>query len=195
MLYEIHLPFAEAIAAAVDLDGVRRVLDVGGGSGVVSLALLRRQPELEVVVVDLPEVCAAGREIAAEAGLADRIAYQPADFMKDDLPRGFDLALECDVNIYGEALLRRIHDCLVPDGRFVVVDLLSPEAGVAPAARVMWALRGAMHDADFAGPTRPQLKGQLAAAGFTILSEEALRFAETSSAPAPSEWTVLIARA
>jgi hypothetical protein len=95
MLYEIHAPLAEELADSLDLTGVGRLLDLGGGSGVVSLALLRRYPELTAVVVDIPTVCAAAREIAARAPVAGRITYHAADFLHDELPRGFDMVLEC----------------------------------------------------------------------------------------------------
>ena len=38
LLYELHTPLAEDVAAALELDGARSLMDVGGGSGVVSLA-------------------------------------------------------------------------------------------------------------------------------------------------------------
>jgi hypothetical protein len=36
-------------------------------------ALLRRHPALQSTVIDIENVCVAGREIAEEAGLSDRI--------------------------------------------------------------------------------------------------------------------------
>jgi len=41
-LYEIHCPLAEQLANMLDLRGVKSLLDLGGGSGVVSFALLRK---------------------------------------------------------------------------------------------------------------------------------------------------------
>jgi len=73
MLYELHQPLANELAATVDMTGARRLMDVGGGSGVISLALLRRYPGLTATVVDIQNVCVAGREIAAENGMAERI--------------------------------------------------------------------------------------------------------------------------
>ena len=75
MLYELHLPLAEALAETLDLQGAQRLLDLGGGSGVMSMALLRRWPALSAVVVDIANVCAAGREIAAETLPGDRLTY------------------------------------------------------------------------------------------------------------------------
>jgi hypothetical protein len=82
MLYEIHLALAEQLANLIDLRGVSRVMDLGGGSGVVSFALLRRRQELTSVVLDVEPVCRAGREIASENGLEQRIDYLPADLLR-----------------------------------------------------------------------------------------------------------------
>ncbi len=108
MLYDLHRGLADEIAARLDLNGVNRLLDVGGGSGVVSHALVRRHPDLEAVVVDIPTVCAAGRAIAAENGLADRVTYHAADLSSDNLPGGFDLAIMCDVGAFEEGIFRRV---------------------------------------------------------------------------------------
>lgn len=37
---------------------MRRLMDLSGGSGVVSQALLQRHPELTAAVVDIANVCA-----------------------------------------------------------------------------------------------------------------------------------------
>jgi hypothetical protein len=48
---------------------------LGGGSGVVSLALLRQHPHLTSTAVGIENVCIAGREFAQENSLSDRITY------------------------------------------------------------------------------------------------------------------------
>lgn len=125
MLYELHIPLAERLAEALDMTGVQRMLDLGGGSGVISMALLRRHPELTSVVVDIQNVCEVGREFAARTPMADRIDYHVADFLHDELPGDFDLILECDIGVYGEELFRRLRAALKPGGRFVIVDWLN----------------------------------------------------------------------
>lgn len=174
MLYELHKYLAEELAGRLDLTGVGRLMDLGGGSGVVSMALLRRHPDLEAVVVDVANVCAAGREIATENGLQDRIRYHPADFLRDELPSGFDLVLECDVDVYSEALFSRVRGALKDGGRFVVIDQLAPEEGTAPASRVHWAFRGSLRDPEFAFPTVARIKTMLENAGFRNRTERPL---------------------
>ena len=40
------MPLAEELAGCLDMRGVERILDLGGGSGVISLALLEKHPDL-----------------------------------------------------------------------------------------------------------------------------------------------------
>ena len=136
MLYEIHLALAEQLANLIDLRGVNRVMDLGGGSGVVSLALLRRRQELTSVVLDVEPVCRAGQEIASENGLEQRIDFVPVDLLQDDLPTGFDMALLCDVGLLDETLFRKIHDALNADGKLIVVDKFAPTETDAPPSRL-----------------------------------------------------------
>jgi hypothetical protein len=92
-LYEIHLFLADEVANMLDLRGVKSLLDLGGGSGVVSFALLRKSRDLTSVVVDFENVCQVGREMASENRLEKRIRYLAADFLQDDLPAGFDMSV------------------------------------------------------------------------------------------------------
>jgi SAM-dependent methyltransferase len=129
MLYELHQPLAREVADSLDMQQDRRMMDLGGGSGVISLALLERYPTLTSVVVDHPHVCAAGREIADATAERERIDYYPADFLHGALPTGFDMVLECDVGIYSEALFGKIWAALNPGGRLIIIDeFSSPQA-------------------------------------------------------------------
>jgi hypothetical protein len=88
MLFEVHQNLANQVAEVLDLKGVERMLDLGGNSGVISMALLRKYPALTSTVVDIENVCVAGREIVAEQGFSDRITYHAADFVDGEFPSG-----------------------------------------------------------------------------------------------------------
>jgi ubiquinone/menaquinone biosynthesis C-methylase UbiE len=171
LLYELHQPMAQRLAELLDMTGVRRLLDVGGGSGVVSLALLRRYPELCATVVDIPHVCSAGREIAQEASLADRITYHAADFAHDELPGGYDMVLHCDVNVYGEAMFRNLWAALNPGGRLVIVEHLAPAEEVVSPALLYWTFLDSLADPDVDVMTVARLQTQLTQARFQLLPE------------------------
>jgi len=135
-LYEIHISLAEQLANMLDLQGVKMLLDLGGGSGVVSFALLRKRHDLTSVVVDVASVCQAGREIASENRLDKRITYLAADILQDDLPTGFDMVMLCDVGLFSEILFHRIHAVLNPKGRLVIVDKFAPGKTISPPSRL-----------------------------------------------------------
>lgn len=155
MLFELHAPMAAQLAARLDLTGVRRLLDLGGGSGVVAVALAKRWPELSVTILDIPNVCEAGLEIVEveASSVADRIEFLPADFIVDELPSGFDAALECDVSIYTEPLFRRVRSALAPAGRFIVADEFQPVGGSRDPALVGWTLVRTLADPSWCAPT------------------------------------------
>ena len=184
MLYELHRSQARELAQVLDVTGVRQLMDLGGGSGVMSLALLRQHPSLTSIVVDIESVCVAGREIAAGHPAAERITYQAADFLHDDLPGACDMALLCDIGVYEQVFLRKIQAALNPGGRLVVVDQFAPAPGVAPAPRLHWAFLGALHNPDSADPTAGEIQARLTRAGFQLLSKSVL----------PGHWTVIETR-
>jgi len=182
MLYEFHQPFADILASALNMNGVNRLMDIGGGSGVISMSLLRRYPQLTAVVVDIANVCAVGQKVANEDGLGDRIHYRPTNFLENDLPSGFDMVLECDVGIYSEALFLKVWTALNSGGRFVIVDKLAPTKCVAPDSREHWAFLRSLSDPEFTYFTSAEIKGQLEELGFQFLSQRVL-----SSSPRATE--------
>jgi predicted O-methyltransferase YrrM len=130
---------AAALAETLDLAGVERLVDVGGGSGAVSIALARRWPELRCVVWDLPSVCALAREYAEEAGLGSRIDTLEGDFFRDAYPDGAQAALFSQIlhdwsPARGRALLERAFQALPPGGLVIVHEkLVGPGAPLANA--------------------------------------------------------------
>jgi len=168
MLCEIHAPLAEELAEFIDLTDVHRILDLGGGSGVMAMALLRRHPILEAVVADIPNVCAAGREIASENDMADRIQYLALDFVQEPIPAGFDLVLECDAGRYDESLFREIHGCLNPGGRLIVVDQFAVDPQTPHPTRLHWAFSSALDSTASPRSTADDIRGRLERAGFHV---------------------------
>jgi predicted O-methyltransferase YrrM len=166
MLYELHQYLGNELAALLDLTGVHRLMDVGGGSGVVSMALLRKYPDLTATVLDIENVCTAGREIAAEASLSDRISYCPVDFKHEELLGGFDMILQCDVSVFDQGLYRRMYASLNPGGRLVMANNFPTADNMAPAKTLVWRFLDSLEDPNIAYPTVAQTRAEWAKAGF-----------------------------
>jgi predicted O-methyltransferase YrrM len=93
----------------IPVDRERVLLDVGGGTGLYSIALLANHPRLRAIVLDRPEVLQIAEEYARNYGVADRLTCLPGDMFSTPLPQADYLLLS---NI--------LHDWDVPDCRRLV---------------------------------------------------------------------------
>jgi predicted O-methyltransferase YrrM len=142
MLYYHHQPEAQALARMLDLGGYRRLLDLGGGSGVMSIALAGKYPQLHACVLDFEPVCRVARKITRREGLAQRITVYPCDYTKE-IPSGFDVIMSCDSGGDSPDVLGRCYESLPDRGLFVLVDKFQSEDLTTPLFRLMWQLRSA----------------------------------------------------
>jgi (2Fe-2S) ferredoxin/predicted O-methyltransferase YrrM len=136
---------APLVVQAVGTEGVRRMLDVGGGSGAYSIAFARASATLRAEILDLPTVLSIADGHVAEAGLADRVGTRAGDLRTDDLGSGYDLVLLSSIcHMLGPEenrdLLSRAARSLAPGGRVVVSDFVLDEDGTAPRQAVLFSI-------------------------------------------------------
>lgn len=126
-----------ADAAAAVLPDSRRVLDVGGGAAVWSIAFAAKHPDARVTAMDLPAALPATRRAVARAGLADRFDYLPADLFRTALePAGYDLIMASHFcTLLDEPtcanLFRWLAPALAPGGVLAVIETLAGGRGAA----------------------------------------------------------------
>jgi tRNA (cmo5U34)-methyltransferase len=138
--------FDELYGTAVSVIGVRegpvrRVLDLGAGTGLMSLAVLERYPEAELVLVDgAAEMLGQARERLPVGATTTVLAD-----LREALPEGpFDavvsaLAIHHLEDLDKRDLLARVHDELRPGGVFVNAEhVTGTSAWLAGAYRSMW---------------------------------------------------------
>lgn len=119
---------AGEIAARLEIPpGSSRLLDVGGGHGLYSIAVCQRNPDLSATVFDLPQVLDRARKNIQMQDLRNRIAVQGGDMHQDDLGQGYDVALLFNI-IHAHtaeenvSLFRKIANALNPDGLVAILD-------------------------------------------------------------------------
>jgi SAM-dependent methyltransferase len=137
-----HAPHLAALLK--DLMG-NRILDVGGGSGIYTAAMLKEGKGASAVIFDLPPVVEMTRKYLAEAGLAERAQVVAGNYLKDPLPVGFDLVfLSAVIHINGPkenaALVARCAEALNSGGRLAVVDFIMEPDRTAPRFGALFAI-------------------------------------------------------
>lgn len=163
---------AAPLVARLDLSGVGRVLDVGGGSAIFSIAFCRARDDLRATVMDLPDVVALTKRYVAAAGLEDRIDTRPGDFHEAPFGTGYDLVFfSAIVHMCDEAENRRLmakaFAVLNPGGRIVIQDFVMDESRVHPADGALFALNMLVNTAGGDTYTEAEMRDWLSAAGCT----------------------------
>lgn len=128
---------APELAERIDFSATNTLLDLGCGSGAYSFAIVERHPKVSATLLDVPEVVAEARAIAAGRGLAERLDFIAGDALTCELGRSFDAVLLSNVlHMLGEAgsrtLLRHCHELLRPGGRIVVQGQFLDEDRASP---------------------------------------------------------------
>jgi hypothetical protein len=141
---------ARLMAKRVNLEGHRRLLDIGGGSGAYSLAFCAANPRLSATILDFPQTIETARRYADEAGLVDRIANVAGNAIVTEWPTGHDVILMSyvwsaigadDIGI----LARRAVDALPTGGLVLVHDFMVDDAHEGPPFAA-WYLLGSIFD-------------------------------------------------
>jgi 3-hydroxy-5-methyl-1-naphthoate 3-O-methyltransferase len=147
--------FAESFTAAMDCRGrvlgpglaaalagsqPHRLLDVGGGSGVYSIAVARAFPETRATVLEASPVDRIARRTISAAGLDGRIDVVTADMFTDSWPADHDTHLFSNVlHDWNEADCRRLLAksvaALPHGGRLLIHDMLLDDDKSGP----LWA--------------------------------------------------------
>lgn len=119
---------APVLAERVNLEGTRTLLDVGGGSGIYSIAWLRRHPALRAIVWDRPEVLKVAREMAEQFKVADRLECIAGDMFVDPVPAADVVLLSNILHDWDEpdcqAMVSRCAAALPSNGRLLIHDVL-----------------------------------------------------------------------
>jgi hypothetical protein len=118
-LHTEALAAGRALAPRPEFARYRRIVDVGGGSGGVGIALAQAWPNLSVTIIDLPATTPIALRNVDEAGLGDRITVLGADILRDSLGESYDAAVLRGVVVVlasedARRLLSRVNDALAP---------------------------------------------------------------------------------
>lgn len=124
---------APLLAGRVGLpDGTRLLLDVGGGTGIYSIAFLERYPDLRAIVVDRPEVLKVAQEMSQAYGVADRLETRAGDMFRDSLPTADVVLLSNILHDWDvpecRTLIKRASSVLRPGGALMIHDVFLNDA-------------------------------------------------------------------
>ena len=158
-------------AVGAGAGAVKRMLDLGGGSGAYSIAFARAIPGLKSEILDLAEVIPLAQEYIRKAGLSERIGTRAGDMLHDPLGENYDLILIsaiCHMFSPGQnrELLQRAYDALAPKAQVVVQDFILEPNKTAPRAAALFSLNMLVGTRAGSSYSEPEYASWLRSAGF-----------------------------
>ncbi len=116
-----------------------KVLDVAAGHGMYGVAIAKKNPQAEIFALDWPEVLKVAHENAEAAGVAARHHHIPGSAFEVDFGKDYDIVLLTGFLHHFDpqtidAILRKAHAALKPNGRVVTVEFVPNEDRVSPPA-------------------------------------------------------------
>jgi len=119
---------SEAVLAAYDFSGLRKIVDVGCGVGTFTTAILGAHPHLTSTLFDIPPVIEQARQVVGASGLAGRCEFVPGDFFQS-VPAGGDAyVLKNIIHDWNDekaiTILRNCREAMPADGRVLIVEMV-----------------------------------------------------------------------
>jgi predicted O-methyltransferase YrrM len=161
-----------AVVQAVEVNGAKQMLDLGGGSGAYSIAFANAAPGLHSEIIDLPEVLPLAQDYVHQAGLDDRISTRAGDMLSVPLEAGkYDLVLLAAIcHMFSpeenQRLFERAYAALAPKGRLVVSDFVLEADKTAPRFAALFALNMLVGTRAGSSYSEPEYDAWLKQAGF-----------------------------
>lgn len=143
--HNLSLLVGHALAEAYDFSAHKQMLDLGGGTGAMSLGICQRHANLRAIVFDLPAITELAQTFINESGMSERIEVRAGDFKEDELPAGFDVVLLANLlsmasEETNRELLRQLYEQLPDGGAAIISGWILDDARTGPLIPVLFCL-------------------------------------------------------
>eukprot|EP00040_Diaphanoeca_grandis_P022844 m.123420 g.123420 ORF g.123420 m.123420 type:complete len:406 (-) comp28987_c0_seq1:171-1388(-) len=154
------------------LGQLSNMIDVGGGSGGFAITLAKGFPNLNIKVLDFPNVCEVGRGFVASADIGQRVDFVPGNALESDFPQD-----QCGVlmsylssSVPGdtlEPLYKKAFDATRSGGVIYIHDFMVENDRNGPPLAALWALQHMVFTPGAKSLTPDFITKTLEAAGWT----------------------------
>jgi predicted O-methyltransferase YrrM len=172
------------ITALPGFDSFKKMLDMGGGPGLVAMALAQANPDLKAVVLDQPAVAKVAQEYIDLYGFSDQVQALGADYAQDDIGQGYDLVwASATLNFYRSslpAIFEKVHQALNPGGVLACFQDGLTHQGTRPKEMVLGSLVGGLTRGGMNNFPQGEIAQAMLAAGFASVRSRTL---QTSCGP------------
>jgi len=144
-MHERSTEYAPMIAKKVARKSVGKFLDLAGGPGSYSAAILEKDKKSEATLLDRPAAIQVAKELFEKRSFFKRFHFLPGDLFETAYGKDYDMVFFSNIlHIYNaqqnKKLFRKIHRALAPGGRFVLADYFLKEDRTGPYEGALFSL-------------------------------------------------------
>jgi|WetSurMetagenome_2_1015567.scaffolds.fasta_scaffold00091_38 predicted O-methyltransferase YrrM len=187
-MHNIAARKAKEVIKAIDLKGVKKALDLGGGPGTYSIEMAKKVKS--VTLLDLPQTVAIAKDIIGRTGLKN-ISFTEGDFLRNNIGEGYDLIFISQIlHSFSESgnlkIIRKAHAALNPGGLIVIQEHLLEPDRTKPLSGSLFSVNMLVNTSGGRSYSPQEIKGWLSSAGFKkvkhqVAKESALVFGRKAS--------------
>jgi len=169
------------LAMLIDITNVKRMLDVGGGSAAFSMEIVKKNPSINAVVLDLPYVIPLTKKYVSESGLSDKFSFIEGDYLTRDFEGSYDLILLSaivHINNYeqNKMLIQKCADALNKDGMIVISDFVMDDGRTKPYHGALFSLNMLVGTANGDTYTEKEIREWFESAGLNKIERKNTSF-------------------
>ena len=130
----LSLGAGAAIIAGYDFSGINKLVDVGGGHGLLLSAVLQKYPQMHGVLFDAPNVAAEAHGLLAAQGVADRCTVEGGSFF-ETVPVGGDAyILKHIIHDWSDdecvTILQHCYKAMASNGKVLIAEMMLPAPNI-----------------------------------------------------------------
>jgi hypothetical protein len=143
---------AEIVAGLPEFASFQRMLDLGGGPGIIGMAIVAAHPTMRGTIFDRPSIVKVAETFIQEYAMADRLDVLGGDYLTDPIGEGYDLiwtsaCLNFAIHAM-DSLMAKIYAALNPGGVFISCAEGLTHERTAPALLALQAVPQALSGQD-----------------------------------------------
>ena len=113
----------EFVSELPEFTSFKKMLDLGGGPGLVGIAILASHPDMKGVIFDRPAIIKVAETFIKEYEMEDRMEVLSGDYNGDSIGEGYDLIWASNTLNFArhdmDSLMKKIYDALNLGGVFI----------------------------------------------------------------------------
>ncbi len=131
----------DAVAAAYDFSGLATIVDVGGATGNLLAAVLKKNAAARGVLFDLPHVVRDAPAFLKARGVDARVTIEPGSFFERAPDGGDAYLLSHIIHDWSEeqclTILRNCKKAMKPGGRVLLIEMVIPPGNVPHPGKML----------------------------------------------------------